>query len=161
MSNNLADGQDRRGLVFEAMRELGLNQRETAELVGCSLRTVQRWSAGSWPWEPHVARIAQEVHPRRPELAAALAQSIGGTLESLGIVKPAPVNVVQPPPPPRIPPQAVAYIVDGLMFRLAEELKLDREVIARTLVNAVARATHAGLSVDELLGALQGKPPQA
>jgi DNA-binding transcriptional regulator YiaG len=46
-------------IVFEKRAASHLSQSEAAELLGVSVRTVQNWEAGSYPWPRHRRAILQ------------------------------------------------------------------------------------------------------
>jgi hypothetical protein len=157
--------------VFEAQRALSLNNRELAQLVGSSQRTVERWSGGgSTPYSDHITRLAVAVYPRNAEIARRLASFLGQSLESLGIEKPPPPPpapppppVVAPPPPPVVQPPSPSpltpLLVEAVVAAAAEALDVSPHVARPAVLAAVERAKAAGLSLDDLLLVL--RPPAA
>ena len=141
--------------VFEAQRLLSLSQRQLAELVGSSLRTVQRWSAGHGaPYTSDIVKLAAAVHPRDPALARRLASHAGQTPESLGLVAPAPPPPVQPAP---VASPLTPVLVEAVVAAAAEALDVSPRVARPAVLAAVERAKTAELSLDDLLGVL--RPP--
>src|SRR5580658_1565840 len=91
-SNRVVNPMEDTALLLEASRALSLNQRELAELLGISSRTVQRWFARrSSPISLHWHALARATHGAQPALAARLARQGGSSLEELALV-------AQPPP---------------------------------------------------------------
>jgi hypothetical protein len=133
---------------FDRSRQaLGLgSQAELGEKLGVSQRSAQRYSAHGVPayYLPALARL---VHPVDPELAAEIAQSMGHTLESLGIVAPVPppALVAAPPPPPPPPPDG---IVDAVVCAAAEAMEMMPRDVRPGLLAAFKRAREIGVSVD-------------
>ena len=155
-------------LAVIAARELPLAEREHAlrledvdhdggaELVGSSLRTVQRWSAGHGaPYSGDIAKLAAAVHPRDPELARRLAAAAGQTLESLGIVVP------PPPPPVQVAPERsplMPLLVEAVVAAAAEALDVSPRVARPAVLAAIERAKAAELSLDDRLSVLRPPP---
>lgn len=151
-------------LVTRAQLALGFSQRQVAEAVGTSLRTVQRWSSRTA--HPHVGELralAVLVHPRDAGLASKLATVAGDTLESLGLVKP-------PPPPAVVEPAAsvaralpaniTSALADSVVAAAAEVLDVSPRVARPALLAAMRRAKSTELDLDSLLSALEpAKPP--
>jgi len=150
--------------VYEAQRVLSLNQKELADLVGSSQRTVQRWvvrRGGLYP--DHVTKLAVAVHPRDPALARRLAATIGQTLESMGlVVPPAPAPVVPAAPPPVASPEpspSLPLLVESVVSAAAEALDVSPRLARPAVLAAVERAKAAALSVDDLLAVLRPPAP--
>jgi hypothetical protein len=138
--------------VIQGQQSLHLNQAGLADVMGSSLRTVQRWYAErSTPTPDEVVRLVREVHPVDGALAGRLAAGIGQTLESLGVVAPPP-----PPTSPSIPsPTASARLfADAVVAAAAEALDVSPRLARPAVLAALRRAKIAGLSVEELLAVL-------
>jgi transcriptional regulator with XRE-family HTH domain len=147
---------DALSLVTRAQLALRMNQRELAELLGISRRTVTRWYANQSSLSVgEVEKIARAVFPVDATLAAGLAAECGKTLESMGLVRhepPAPVVVplaVPSAPPPRAYPP-IAPMVESIVCA-AVEVTQSTPAAARGVVRAVfARARALGLTVQEV-----------
>jgi transcriptional regulator with XRE-family HTH domain len=149
-------GFDVRRLVIEAQLTLGITQLEMARMLGCSRRTVSRCAARrSAPGQSDLLALARAVHAKDPSLAAKLAHEGSQTLESLGLVKPAPampaVTVpaahVRPFPPTRL-------VVESVVCAAAEVMQASPATVRGALRAAFARARGLGLTVEEMDDAL-------
>jgi len=143
-----------RALLEHGRAAIGSSQRELAQIMGSSYRTVQRMQAGqSDPSEAQMARLAAAVHPRDPKIAAQIAAAVGETLESLGIV-------ARPSPPPAsngpaLPPEdLVPLLAEAVVAAAAEVLGISPATMRPALVAALERAVRARLSVEAMHGAL-------
>ncbi len=156
-----ATASGHRALFLEAQRTLGVNLDRMGELTGTSQRTAQRISAGRALMYPsYFPGLAAAVFPEDAELAARLAAAAGGTLESLGIVKPA------PPPPPPAPPPAPAppspppmprhLAVDAVVCVAADSMQATPAQIRGPLLAAFRRARELGLTYEEVEKVLDG-----
>jgi hypothetical protein len=132
---------------------LGVSYRGLAALLGSSLRTCQRWGAGeSTPTADRFAQLAGHVHAHDPALAAEIAAVAGATLESLGIVKPAPPPVPAAAAPPPAPPPA--QLVENVLYAAAETMDVSPRAIRAAVAAAFARAHQLGLDVAAVDGVL-------
>ena len=136
-------------LVQRASALLGRNQKGFAELLGSSIRNVSRWVNGdAHPSREHMIRLARLVHARDPALATQVAAAAGRTLESLGIVPPA--------PPPRA---SATELVERVIYAAAEAADLSPRAVRPALVAAFRRAHQTRLTLEEALAALEAPPP--
>ncbi len=143
---------DTAGLTLLARDLLHLNQRETAEFLGSSLRSVQRWDAGqAAPTSSALAKLAVAVHPKDPALAARLAERSGKTLEELGIAVNE-VPLVQAPP--RVAPEMVAHLVSTVVCASADVLGVPPAAARTALVASLRKAADLELTLADLLSAL-------
>lgn len=141
-------------LLIQTHSALGLNQRELAELLEISLRTVQRWAAGrSSPAQHDWHAMARAVHPVDPVLAERLAAAGGSSLAALGFVPPpVPPPVLPPAPPPVI--YDPRHLADGVVCAAAESADLSPQAIRMVLLAAFRRAREMRLTVEEMERAL-------
>jgi hypothetical protein len=72
-------------LFFQACRELDLDNRGLARLLGVGLRTVERHGVYILYHPVYGHRFVRAVHPRNPELAGRLARAAGTNLKALGL----------------------------------------------------------------------------
>jgi transcriptional regulator with XRE-family HTH domain len=148
-------------LVVLAQRALGMSQGNLADLVQSSRRTISRWtSGGSMPSPAALQAIARAVHATDAELAAQLAAESGETLESLGIVQPAPPPVVFAPAPPPLPrhlPPA-RLMVESVVCAAAEAMQTTPSAVRDVLRTAFARARGLGMTIEEVDDALSPAP---
>jgi hypothetical protein len=114
-----------------------------SEALGVSERTGQRWAAGGFP-SYHLVDLARVVHPHDPTLAAEIAEAAGGTLVSLGIVKPAPAAPARPNGSDGPP----AGVVDAVVCAAAEAMQLPPHLLRPALLAALVRARELALPVD-------------
>jgi transcriptional regulator with XRE-family HTH domain len=78
-------GNDVFALVALARRALGYSHQATADAVGSSQRTVQRWSSEqSHPTVDNLRKLAVLVYPHDAGIAKKLAALLGETAQSLG-----------------------------------------------------------------------------
>jgi hypothetical protein len=145
-------------LHYEAREALRLNQRETAEFLKLSKRTVQRWDARrSHPTEGNYASFAKAVFPTHPALAARLAAAAGTTLEALGLVVPVVAAAAPPPPAPRPPPPPlppIEYVIDSVVCAAAVAMDMKPPDIRPALVAAFTRVRQLGLTAEAVEKAL-------
>jgi hypothetical protein len=156
-------------IVARAHLAVGGSQAAFGELLGASRRTVTRWiGKESTPSETQVVEMARLVYPRDAELAARIAEQVGATLESLGIVVP-------PPPPPVVEPLVVeqaplvpcgppaktlgaAQLIDGIVCAAAEAMDLSPRALRPALLAAFKKALELGVTLEEAEGALSSSP---
>jgi hypothetical protein len=138
--------------LTRAQVALLMNQEQFGLLLGTSKRTVQRWSAGrSFPTFKQIATAAAAVHPRNAGIAAELAELLGHTLESLGIVKPAP-----PPAPSSAwsPDEVRSFAAEAVVSAAADALQLSPQAVRPAVFAMLERAKAARMTIDDLLTAL-------
>ena len=134
------------GALLQLAREaLVETNHGLAARLGSSRRTGQRWvSGGSRPSKAQLGRLAGLLFPAHEALAAEIAQVAGTTLRDLGLAHPVPPNV---PTREALADSVVCAAADA-MQRLPAELR-------PALLAAFARADAMGLSVAEMVRALQ------
>ena len=143
-------------LLGDARRALSLNQEQLGELLRSSKRTVQRWETSRGrPSAAELATLAGHVYPVDAEVAAELAEAIGQTLESLGIVAPPPPPAPPaPPPPPGPPPMPRHLAVDAVVCVASDALGIMPSAARGGILAAFRRARELGLACDEVEKAL-------
>lgn len=143
-------------LLIAAGDVLHLNQRELAERLGVSRRTVVRWTARVTAMSPtDMIALAKLVFPLDIQLAEALALKSATTLERLGLVRPVPpAPPVLPAPVPSPPPPPLARLVDIVVCAVADALELPPRAARPALLAGVRRAKELGLKLDEMEQAL-------
>jgi hypothetical protein len=156
---------DQNALMVRGMLALGLGHRRFGELLGTSERTSQRRAAGlSHPTTKQLATLARHVHARDAVLAARIANAIGESLESLGIVAPPPPAPEPAPPPPVVqlvpvqlapPPEQLAELV---VCALADAMDVSPRVTRPLLRTAFARARDLGVDLASAAVALAPPP---
>ncbi len=99
-----------------------------------------------------MCKMAAMVYPKDPDLAAQLAQSVGQSLVSLGIVAPAPAPAhaiaAAPPPPP------IEDIVDSIVCAAADAMNALPRDVRPALLAAFTRARRLGLGMETVEKAL-------
>jgi hypothetical protein len=143
-------------LVHLARRALHVgSQGDFGVLMGSSRRSGQRWEIGqARPSHEQMCKMAAMVYPEDPDLAAQLAASVGQTLVSLGIVKPAPAPAPVVVPAAPLPP--VEDIVDSIVCAAADAMNALPRDVRPALLAAFTRARRLGLgteTVEKALGA--------
>jgi transcriptional regulator with XRE-family HTH domain len=152
-------GRDARRLLVLSQTALGLTNQELGRLVGVSMRTVVRWWAGqSSPSASDVVKVARAVHPRRADLAAALAAEVGETLQSLGLVAPpappAPASLQTPPGPPPRPFPPTRLLIEAIVGATADAMHAPPSAVRPAVLAAFSCARELGLSLQEVEEAL-------
>ena len=97
-------------------------------------------------------KLARAVYPVDASLAAALASEGGQSLESLGLVRPAPPPVAAPAPSRPFPP--VRLLVESVVCAAAEAMQAPPTAVRDVLRAAITRAHALGLNVEEMYDAL-------
>lgn len=146
-------------LLVEAGTVLRMNQRELAEALGVSRRTIVRWTARHTSMNDiDTQRLACLVFPRNAQLAEALALEARTTLERLGLVRPAPpAPPPLPPPAPSPPPPPLSRLVDIVVCAVADALDVAPRAARPALLAGITRARELGLKLDEMEQALAGE----
>jgi transcriptional regulator with XRE-family HTH domain len=151
--------EEQLSLAIQAQQELGLTQQELANLIGSSLRTIQRWSSKkASPYDSELQKLAVAVYPRDPKLAERLAVAGSATLESLGVVAAADPRAASAA---SLPPALIGLVAESVVSAAAEALDVSPRVARPALLAALERAKLAGLGVDHLLAALRPSDPAA
>ena len=143
--------------------KLGYTQQQFGDALGISKRTVARWSRrGGSPTLRQIHTLARLVHPRDADLAQQLASAASETLESLGIVLPAPPPAppALPPLPAPSPPLPIGSVVEAVVCAAADALNAPPSTVRAALFAAFRRAHELRLSVEDVEGALL-PPPSA
>ncbi len=168
------------GLVTLAQAALGLTQGGLAEMFSVSRRTIVRMvDKKVLPTTLQLNALARAVHPVNPVLAAQLAAEGNETLESLGIVQPAPPPPIvvpeppvvappppvfvapEPPPPPPPPPRPLPpprLMVESIVCAAAETMQTTPSAVRDVLRTAFARARGLGMTIEEVDDALSPEP---
>jgi len=144
-------------LLVHAQHALHVLQKDVAELLGVSRKTVQRWTAGHPRLTPTMlVTLTSAVHPKDPALAERIAAAYETTLEEMGVVVPPapatpPPDPTPPAPPERPPrdPSAERILADALVCAAAEMADVSPRLMRPALVAALARAREARLTVEE------------
>jgi transcriptional regulator with XRE-family HTH domain len=137
-------------LVIRAQLELGLTQRQMGELLGSSLRTVQRWgSRRATPSLDQMKQLAVAVHPQNAPLAAEIADALNEPLETL---LPAIQEAPDEPPLDLMP-----LLVEAVVCAAADALDASPRAVRAALRAAFERAESARLTVGDVAQALRGR----
>ena len=151
-------------LLVLSRETLHLNQAGLADLVGSSLRSVQRWEtrrATPYAWELH--RLADAVRPHNAGLASQIdewaprpAPPAPPVIASAPVL---PAAALSPPPP--LPPAIPAgVLVDSVVCAAAEAMSLSPQAVRPAVLAAFARARDAGLTLEAVVGVLAPTPPR-
>jgi hypothetical protein len=154
--NNRYAALDGPALLVKAGEVLQLNQRELAEKLGVSRRTIVRWTGCVTSMGPmEMTDLSRLVFPHDVPLAEALAVQARTTLEKLGLVRPAPAPPPPlPPPAPSPPVPPLARLVDIVVCAVADALDLPPRAARPALLAGVRCAKDLGLKLDEMEQAL-------
>jgi hypothetical protein len=155
------------GLVAQAGRELGLLNRELADLMRVNKRTVQRWlKSGFGPMSWNLKSVAEAIWTRNPELARQLAAHAGTTLEAWGLVL-APVagEATPAPAPPATTPMTTTPLLaasqehaDSIIHDAANAMDLPPRAVLPGVAAAFRRALALGVDPETVLR-LWDQPP--
>jgi len=162
-------------LVGRALTALRWTQRELAENIGGSRRTVARWVSG----ESHLGaidaeRLARHVYPVDRDFASELLAHGGQTLVSAGLeAPPAPQPPPAPPPPvaaappvvvptPAPSPAVLWALVEAIVCAAAEAADASPKVVRAPVLLVLRQAHELGLDLDAARKAgLLGREPVA
>ena len=141
-------------LLTEARRVLGQNQRQLAEMIGSSLRTVQRWETQHGrPDRNEIQNVADAVRPHDVALADEIDTWAPRPKPPQPVAAPPPEPPAPPPPPPPLPiPDAV--LVDSVVCAAAEAMSLVPQAIRPAVLAAFTRARDARLTPDAVVAVL-------
>jgi hypothetical protein len=153
-------------LLTLARETLHLNQLGLAQVLGSSLRTVQRYEArrATPPaWELH--RLADAVRPLDADLASQIdvwaprpappPPPATASVPAASTVLPAPAL---PAPPPLPPPVPAGVLVDAVVCAAAEAMSLSPQAIRPAVLAAFARARDVGLTMEAVVEVLAPPP---
>jgi hypothetical protein len=138
-----------REITRQACRVLSLNNRELAEYVGISVRTVQRHISSGGIWHPmHHQILIRGLYAKDRPLAAEYAAALGTSLVALGLESPlrAPAPSVAPSEiAPARPEQG-----DAVVYAAADALGMAPKAARPAVVAAFARAAELGIELAAL-----------
>ena len=139
-------------LLIALQDTLRLNQRELAELLGVSPRTVSRnYRSGMTLLPQTCERLARTCHPHNRALAVELAARAGKTLVDLGLEAPPPPAVL---PPPRAPAVLHRHVVDAVVSVAAEAMQSTPQAMRPAVLAAFERAVALGMTSEEVVAAM-------
>ena len=129
-------------LLLHCQDALGLNQRELAEFLGVSRRTILRWHDGGFsPLSSMARKLADAVRPTRPDLADQVMQ--------LGARSDAILGVAPPPAP------ASAEVIADIVQAAAAAAGLSAQAVRPAIVAAFTRAHETGVDVRAVIAGLK------
>jgi ribosome-binding protein aMBF1 (putative translation factor) len=159
-------------LLIQARQKLAMTQREFADALGSSVRTVGRWEGAESSPAPEqyheLAALLGPVDPARAHDAAVLG---GKTLEELGLVEPPPPAMATPQtamaalaPQPATPAPALPtrVLVDAVLFAAIDALRASPAAfddVRAALQAAFAHARDLRLDPADVASALAPLPP--
>jgi hypothetical protein len=150
--------------VMIAIQEtLQLNQRELAEFMGVSPRTIIRYykHGGTFVGSGY-EKAARAVHPHDRGLAMELAAHAGKTLVDLGLeVPPAPAGPLVPLPGPASPPRPSprpSHLTDSIVCVAAEAMQTTPQATRPAVLAAFERAVALGMTAEDVLAAMTPTP---
>jgi transcriptional regulator with XRE-family HTH domain len=152
-----------RRILRSARQALGMSQTELAEALGSSRRTIIRRERGQTDIAPfQVQRLADLVRAEDPDLADELLVAAG--LEPVAVVEMPPaapvVEVaimpapVEEPPKPATPAYVPKQAVEAVLYAAADAIDESPRRIKPAIVAAFARAKEMGLTVEQVVEAL-------
>lgn len=148
-------------LLVRCKDAIGGLQRDFAQLLGISERSMSRWlGEGIAILRPEqLQALARAVIGINPALAAEVATRGGTSLEALGLVKPPPAATPPPPPPPvaevrapaPAPMPASAALLDSIVCVGADLHGYPIGQVRAILEASFARALELGLSTEAVV----------
>jgi transcriptional regulator with XRE-family HTH domain len=143
-------------LLVRTQIALGLSQQQLGDLLGCSRRTIVRYTQGhNGPSIAEWHLLARHVHDVEPALGAEIAQETGETLETLGIIQPAPAPAPAPIAVESRPLPPTRDLVDSIVCAAAEAVATTPQSIRPALRAAFERAVSVGVGIEEVRAVLQ------
>ena len=134
-------------ILIRAQSTLRLTQKELAELLGCSSRTIIRHQQGRGFLLPSSYQtLAIACHPHDAAFAAELARHAGRTLIELGLE--------HPPAPSATSAPTHAHLLDSIVCVAAEAMQTTPQAMRPGLKAAFERVVALGLSAEQVLGAM-------
>ena len=140
-------------------------QRDLADLLGVTRRTVSRWQSGdSAIGTSELQKLARAVHEVDPSLASEIAAEGGTTVHEMGLaVAKGPAGATAQALARPFPP--VELLLDGVLHVGVQALTDSQNAPPLETVKAIVRATVArarglGLTLEEIEEALSKPPPQ-
>jgi len=149
-------------LVALCRETMLLNQEKLADLLGSSLRTVQRWEARRatpYAWDLH--KLADAVRPHDPALAAEVDEWAPRPQPPPPQTAPPVFETAPLPLPPPPSPVTAAILVDSVVCAAAEAMGLAPQALRPAVLAAFVRARDAGLTGDGVIAVLSPPAPQA
>jgi hypothetical protein len=147
-------------LLLRLQTTLRMNQKELANLLGLSSRTIIRYyQRGGTLLPSSYATLAKALAPRDPALATYCARLSGLTLEQLGIAAaptlPAPASsaVAGARPAP-----SAAHLADSVVCAGAEAMQCTPTQMRPGLAAALERMIALGMNAEQMLEAVS--PPE-
>ena len=140
-------------LLKLARVRLRATQSTLGAQLGVHAQTVSKWEFGRrLPTHEHLQMLARLVHPVDPDLAAAIAASMGQNLIGLGLAT-APVAAA--------PSGADAKrTADAVLCAAAESMDLSPVRLRGALLAAIDEALAAGLTLEGLRDGLKPSKPK-
>jgi hypothetical protein len=161
-SNPKAISDNEQELLLLGQVALHLNNRELAELLLVSRKTITRWfkkGAGIGP--AHMGKLALHVYANDPALAARIRAHAEQGAARIGVPPPPPLPVPPPPPPPPAPPAPTRVLLDSVVCAAHDAMAASSGALRPVLRAAFGRARELGLSVDDVERGLVPEEPKA
>ena len=131
-------------LFVQCRMALGLTQKELADIVGRTRRTIQRWEDhGAILLPSEIGALARALYPARPDLAATVAASGDTSLDALGIG--AGARSGQP---------ATSDPIAAIVHAAADAMGLTPDAVRPAVAAAFVRASEVGLDVQAVVRGL-------
>jgi hypothetical protein len=140
-------------MLYRLQQTLRINQKQLAELLGCSPRTIIRYyDRGTTVFLPsQYENLARAAHPIDRALAAEMAGYAGKTLVDLGLESPPAPPA--PPAPERTAPSS-KHLVDSVVCAAAEAMQTPPHAMRPALVAAFERAVALGMTMEGVIEGL-------
>jgi transcriptional regulator with XRE-family HTH domain len=137
---------------MRAQMALGLSQKELADLLGVSARSIIRWRGEPGRLPPQtVQSLAGAVFAVDRALAAEIAERQRTTLEDLGIAAPRVASLGAEP----------ALLVDSVVSAAAEALSTTPQAVRPAVLAAFERAKALELEIDAVRDALRPRATES
>jgi len=139
--------------LSHAQHALSFTQRELAEFLGVSVRTLARIHGGQSVLDPKtVLKLATEVYRADRELAAQILGTIQLTLVSAGLEAPPAAPPVAPPAPApvRARPSAAALrpLLDAVVCAVADAADVAPKVVRPSVLLTLRTVAAVGLDLE-------------
>ena len=162
--NNVVFKHPSHALMHGIQRALRLNQRELAEFMGVSSRTIIRYyqHSGSFTVGQY-EKAARAVYPYDVQLARTLAAHASKTLVDLGLERPPVIpspSTALPTGPTKATPSP-AHLADSIVCVAAEAMQAAPQATRPAVLAAFERAVALGMTAEDVLAAMTPPPKPA
>jgi len=150
-----AKRESRVTLMTELLETLNVSQKELAERLDVSAKTISRWCARNPVLGAGmVTNLCAVANPTAPSLAIKIATTYGYDLAQLGVTSSAAAKLGSNHP------EGERLLADALVCAAADVADVSPRVMRPALAAALARARDLGLTIDSALALLTAPAPK-